>query len=255
MAQLLKEIFGIREMSIEVPDEHLPKLRNAVNGAVKSGELPDNALSWFFPQQSKGGDQAKKDDAPAPTSAAAKKPAAPAPKAAPQAKPTAKATDRTLKVQPSADASVRAWDAMGGKSQPQKPAPKAVPKFDPSASDADYDLPRFGDQPSATVKSPAFLGAGEDEPDDGEYRSPFAGVGIDTGDDYGDRMGVGGPSAPSLKGPGLASRAKGALSRIFSTDPKKKMDRTMRKMDKDAQKAAKPQGTLSRLIRGKDVTR
>jgi hypothetical protein len=67
MAKTLKEIFGLREMAITVPDENVPALRRAIGHAIKAGTLPHAAAAWV-PRPAKGG------ELPAPVPAAQKLP-------------------------------------------------------------------------------------------------------------------------------------------------------------------------------------
>jgi hypothetical protein len=218
-------MFGLREMSIEVPDDQIPHLRRAVSRAVQAKELPDGALSWFFPEKGSG---ETKTDEPEKKSA----PVAPKAKGKPAvnpARPTPKGghPDRSVGIQPSMDASIRAWDSAAAPKAQQKPASKGTP----SPTEPEDDFPNFAPPPSANVD----VG----DQDDDDYRSPFAGTALDTSE------------PPPLRGPGLVSRAKQGMKNLLTRDPKKKFDRTMRKMDRDAG----PQGALSRIFRGKDVTR
>jgi len=251
--RLLKEMFGvsmhrlpaIREMAVEIPDEHLQGVRSAIHNAIQSKQLPDSVLSVFFPEKGSG----KVDK----TDPAAEPEVTPPAKQQPQKSgKVATATVQKAKGQPPAkppvvnpaktspgkpDVSQPAWDKFKGGAQASvKQA--SEPKFDPMGTDKDYDMPQFGGAPKS---------ANVDVSTDDDYKSPFN---WDKADPHGTRNVEPGDEPPPLKGPGLASRAKQSVKKFFSTDPQKKLDRTMKKMDRDAA----PKGGLSRLFRGKDVT-
>ncbi len=181
MAKTLKEIFGLREMAINVPDADAPALRKIVDLAVQHGQLPPDAKAWF-PRDGVAGTPATGTSVPA---------ASTDPKAA---KAKGKKTDPKGPVTPRApipvsadaraaiDKSGSAWDKLGGAGftppPSQPPAPPAPPAkaaapakpgmFDPGEPEFDSrsqggNIPGWDDMPapqSAAVpgaKKPGML--------------------------------------------------------------------------------------------------
>lgn len=159
MAKTLKELYGLREMSVEVPDEDLPALRKVIKQATQLGILPADANAWV-PKKSKYVAQPT-DDEPAPTAAEptkkqakgkgkkVKEPEAPARQPIP--------TDPAVKAD--LDKSQSAWDSLNQKvSEPSpfksnvKSEPMKGPEFDPTGIHPDYDMPQFDAPKSANVK-------------------------------------------------------------------------------------------------------
>lgn len=149
MAKSLKEIYGLREMAMEVPDKDVAALGSVVKQAILNGELPPEALNWLY----KGGAKAAKVEPKAKGKKAAEpqQPATPTPAPAPAAK--AKATPPPIPAprQPvpakssktpggwaswKAQTDPSAWDALAGKAEPKA---KAAPA--PSKDDDFPDLP------------------------------------------------------------------------------------------------------------------
>lgn len=159
MAKTLKELYGLREMSVEVPDEDLPALRKVIKQATQLGILPADANAWV-PKKSKYVAKSADDEEPAPTAAE------PTPKKGKgkgkKAEPTAPVrqpipTDPAVKVD--LDKSQSAWDSLNQKiSEPSpfqskvKSEPMKGPEFDPTGIHPDYDMPTLGAPQSANVK-------------------------------------------------------------------------------------------------------
>lgn len=59
MAKTLKEVFGLREMSVNVPDENVKALKDVVKQAVLDGTLPGDAMKWLKGDKAKSKDDAK----------------------------------------------------------------------------------------------------------------------------------------------------------------------------------------------------
>lgn len=231
----LKEIFSIREVAINVPDEDVPALQKIVGAAIKAGHLPPSAKSWV------GMSTAPKftpADAPAPATRSAK--------GTPPPTPGAKSADPQS-----------AWDALGpkqaGKPAPTKAAAKAKAPAAPADPTASWAAPK-----SANVQ----LGP-EPAEDDAPYKSPFAWDKIDPDGARGTDMDV--PDLepgnfktlkqPEPKGPGLAGRVAGSIKNAFRgkpSDGRKELDKALAAADKQANGK---QGALSRIFKGKDVTR
>lgn len=159
----LKEIYGLREMSVEVPDENVAALRKVIKQATQLGLLPGEAEAWI-PKKSKyvakSADDAEAEPAPQAAEPAAKKakqgkgkkgkePEAPARQPIP--------TDPAVKAD--LDKSQSAWDSLNQKvAEPSpfksnvKSEPMKGPEFDPTGIHPDYDMPQFDAPKSANVK-------------------------------------------------------------------------------------------------------
>lgn len=232
MAKTLKEIFGLREVSVNVPDADAPALRRLIDIAIEHGQLPPEARAWM--SRDKGGAAASAS-----------------PLSAPEPSPKAKTN---------ADQSQSAWDALAG----TKTAPSAKPK---STAKTKASIPAQKPvDPTASWAAPKSanvqLGP-EPEDDSAPYKSPFAWNQIDPDNTRGDDLDVPdeGPgtfrSLPQQKpkGPGLAGRAAAGIKNAFRgkpSDGRKELDKALKAADKHANTK---QGTLSRLFKGKDVTR
>lgn len=239
----LKEIFSIREIAINVPDDDLPALKKVVAAAIKAGQMSPSAKAWMGMSknvQQEPGDVApekpSRTDFPVPGARSAKGTPPPIPQGKPSADPQS------------------AWDALAPPAQKKEPKTKATPApqkpVDPTAS---WAAPK-----SANVQ----LGP-ETPDDDAPYKSPFAWDKIDPDGTRGTDMDVPDsaqgnfktlqPSAP--KGPGLAGRVGGAIKNAFRgkpSDGRKELDKALASADKQANGK---QSALSRIFKGKDVTR
>lgn len=174
MGSLLKEIFAISEVTVEVPDEDMPGLQRAVLAAVKSGELPKSATKWARTADSAARAAARdqgrfKKNEPEGDGEPADEPEAPAPKKEPVAKAPAKKAPRAkAKAEPQQaprhnDMSVASYyaRARAQDKEPEAPAPAPEPKDD------------FPDLPAP--KPASFQVGGDDA--EGGYRSPFGHIG------------------------------------------------------------------------------
>jgi hypothetical protein len=128
----LKEIFGLREMAINVPDKDAPALQKIIDAAVQGGQLPAEAAHWMATSkaaQASSEPQAS-GEPKAPRAKGTKQ--NPVQAAPPQMSPGAKAD---------LDKSTSAWAKLGGADyvNPAKSTPPPV--------DLDLDDPWFKNDP------------------------------------------------------------------------------------------------------------
>jgi hypothetical protein len=241
MAKSLKEIFGLREMPINVPDKDVPALRTAIDVGVKTGTLPADAAAWL-PQTAKGTPATGVDTGasrvgkPIPANQDPKRsgkgtPPPPVPTAQQARSPGSgkalggwaawKEKNPGGGVPPTSAApptsttkSASAWDKLAT-SPAVAPPPKSKGMFDPE-SGADADFPQFGDAPkSANVKLNKF---GHPVADTGE---PDMFAGSKKQGALSKVFGKKGDKAPE---PMAMQPKKGALSRVFGKKQQKFAD-------------------------------
>jgi hypothetical protein len=134
MAKTLKELYGLREMAIDVPDTNVAALRTVVKKAILSGELPGEALAWLM--ASKGAAAAAAEPKAKKAAKGKGKEAEPAAPASVPVQPAAKAA---------MDKSQSAWDSLAAQAHTRNPGPaQVVPKpkpgmFDPTSQDIQFD--------------------------------------------------------------------------------------------------------------------
>lgn len=216
MAKSLKELYGLREMAIEVPDENVGDLRKVVKQAVQLGILPSEADSWI-PRKSK---YVAKPEKPADDEPEAK-PATPSPKKgkkakAPEASPERQPIPTDPAVKADLDKSASAWDKLGQQSPEPSPfksndrwAPPKDTEFDPKGMAPGYgdDMPNLPEPKSANVKlnkhGQPLKAADDDHPDPDMFAHKKVGA----------LSRVFGKKPPDQ---GTAAQPKrGALSRVF----------------------------------------
>ena len=167
MKKTLKEVFGLREMAINVPDKDVPALAKAISAAIKQGSLPPDAAAWV-PQT--GGAQ----------------PAANAGSKTKLPPPGSKPSPSVLKPPATTSKTPSSWAAHKSSNpgqMPTAPAAKpaaATPPPIPGKKTAGPSIKaRNGDE----EEFPSFA-ANKQEPidvaTDDDYKSPFAGLGMGT---------------------------------------------------------------------------
>ncbi len=217
MAKSLKEIFGLREMAMNVPDKDVPALRKHIDMGIKQGLLPQDASAWLPSDRAAKGTPAPGVKAGA---AQAAKPSAPPPTAKADigkslggwAAHKAKSQDYVNPAKSSTPELDDPWFA-DDEPAPAKPAPKkaaATPPPIPKAALKKAKQPLAPHLPapkSANVKMgkgsadfkpqtdwskdvafqgefpdmPAPQSANQDIDNTDDYKSPFAGLGLGTG--------------------------------------------------------------------------
>jgi hypothetical protein len=170
----LKEIYGLREMSVEVPDENVAALRKVVKKAAQLGMLPPEADSWI-PKKSKYVSKPAPADEPEaqPATPEKGKKAVKGKKAKEPEAPVREPIAVDPAVKADLDKSQSAWDRLGQKiddpgvplKSKVKSEPMKGPEFDPTGIHPDYDMPNLGAPKSANVKLNK-KGQPERDPDD-----------------------------------------------------------------------------------------
>lgn len=252
------------EATFEVPDAELSAFQRVISGAIRRRVLPLAAKDWIATNPSRtrrASDRLAKGTTPPPVAAP---PAAPPPaqddddggpvvsKRTGRATP---ATNRFVKASRPAPEPADDFDAE----DPTDPG-VAAPKPRNQGRDGDAEpFPDFGPPPSASfdatdstddrVLSHGFLGKSDDD-DDVQVPDPEGGHGMRR---------LSGRDDPRAR---TAARRAGSISGMFrprQRDGRAELDRALKSADKGAQRAAKhgskKQGFLSRLMRGRDVTR
>lgn len=235
----LKEVFGLREMSVNVPDKDAPALQKIIDIAIQHGQLPPDAAHWMAVSKAQTSSTPQTSGEPK-TPRGAKGTPSPTPSGKPSADPQS------------------AWDALAG----SKPAPaakaKSATKAKPVAQKPVDPQASWAAPKSANVQ----LGP-EPEGDAAPYKSPFAWDKIDPAGARGTDMDV-----PDLepgnyrtlpqqqqKSHGFASRVAGGIKNAFKgkpSDGRRELDKALKAADRQANSK---QGALSKIFKGKDVTR
>ena len=208
----LKRLYGLREMSVTVPDKDVPALRAVIGAAASTGHLPPEATGWVPAQgtPAAGVPQASGEPKKGKGKKAKQEPAAPA---SPQPVPVSPDTRAAL------DKSTSAWDSLAQQAPQVRPAaakPTAAPVFDPTGAHPEYELPTFGDVPrSANVR---LNKQGQPVADTGE---PDMFAGAKKPGALSKIFGKKGSQAPE---PAAMQPKRGALSRVFGKKQPKFQD-------------------------------
>jgi len=219
--RLLTEAF-LAEATFEVPDEWVEPLGMVLRGAARRRVLPANARDWI--------------KAPTRNRRASDRPVAPS-GSPPPAAPTGSRSARKGRELPSTNRFVQQAAAGPDDFEDEPTDPGVGPSDFP-----DFPAPR----PAAThVGYPA---------DDRVYSQGILGGDDDRGIEVPEPGG--GRGMRTLRG--TEPRRPGSISRLFRRRPpdgRRQLDKALKAADREARRRAGKQGTLSRLIRGRDVTR
>lgn len=228
----LSRLYGIREMSVEIPDKDVPSLDSVVKDAILAGKLPAEALHWLYGGKGKGGrGSAQQQQAQVGQPAAKGK------------KGKAKAEPKAQKAEPAQAAS---------QPQPKPPAPKPVPPPTPPPAPAQAAQP-VAQKPVPKRPSPEDVaqGAWSRMGGNGRVPTPSTGQEPDAQFDAPTPANVklnkqGQPVKPTQAGePDFSDTGKkpGALARLFKGKGKK---------DEPEPMAMQPKkGALSRIFKKK----
>lgn len=157
----LKEIYGLHEMAINVPDGDVAALRKVIRQAILSGDLPGEAMAWI-PRKAKG--TSDKEVPKAEPSTPPKKGTKKAGVKGPGTKEPEASVREPIALDPGLkadlDRSQSAWDRLGQRiADPGVPLKSKVrsepmkgPEFEPMGIHPDYDMPNLGTPRSANVR-------------------------------------------------------------------------------------------------------
>ena len=163
MARTLKELYGLREMAITVPDEDVASLRKVIQKAILNGDLPGEAMAWI-PRKAKG-TPAKGTPEVEPKAEPSSPPEKKAKRSRAKEKEPEAPPRQPIPVDPAVkadlDRSQSAWDQLGKKvGEPGVPMKSKVrsepmkgPEFDPTGIHPDFgdDMPDLPTPKSANV--------------------------------------------------------------------------------------------------------